>query len=147
MLTPLLYLLLALLSALNLSTGFQRPFTMASAVRRSVTGISMNQKELMKELGEDISRAIGGKYSPIEFKNSFAGGGGGASVGSVVDSQQREYFVKMGNINSFDMLRGEFEGTYENVMKFLKAIIFSYTNSFGESRSKDFIRVQIHSRP
>eukprot|EP01035_Chromulina_nebulosa_P036742 gene36742-49536_t len=71
---------------------------------------------LLDAISREITASTGDKYSAISFRDNAGGGGGGgggARVGSVVDTYQREYFVKSGSLAQYDMLRAEYFGVKE----------------------------------
>ena len=55
--------------------------------------LSMNAD--LAAMGSDISKSLGRQYNPVKFTGGY-GGGGGASVGVIVDDKGEEYFVKKG---------------------------------------------------
>jgi fructosamine-3-kinase len=72
----------------------------------------MASRATLDKMGQDITAAIGKPFLPVVWTGGSAGGGG-AAVGTVADAQGREYFVKKGNLYSFDMLHAEYQGIKE----------------------------------
>lgn len=70
----------------------------------------MASKEVITNISNEISRAIGAPFTG-SYGSGGSGGGSGASTFIIEDEKSKQqYFVKMANLGGFDMLRTEYEG-------------------------------------
>lgn len=86
--------------------------TSVAAMRRLGARMSTST-ETLAAMRDSLSKALGKAPEEIDLQAGMSGfgGGGGASVGSVVDkASDTRYFVKSGGLNAYDMLNAEFEG-------------------------------------
>lgn len=64
-------------------------------------------------IGQSISKSIGKIYRPAQWIGGYGGGGSGASTGNIVDDIGTKFFVKQGNLYSYNMLNAEYEAISE----------------------------------
>eukprot|EP00607_Mallomonas_marina_P003002 CAMPEP_0182433710 /NCGR_PEP_ID=MMETSP1167-20130531/65032_1 /TAXON_ID=2988 /ORGANISM="Mallomonas Sp, Strain CCMP3275" /LENGTH=295 /DNA_ID=CAMNT_0024622735 /DNA_START=305 /DNA_END=1192 /DNA_ORIENTATION=- len=70
----------------------------------------MISNDLKTQLSADISKSIDNSFVGTSWSGGWAGGGG-ASVGVLRDdTSEKEFFCKIGNMGSFDMLCAEYNG-------------------------------------
>ena len=73
--------------------------------------LSMISGELKLEIERSVSKATGQKFVVESRGGGGGGGGGGASVGTISDGKQQEYFYKIARGGSgYDMLSAEYNG-------------------------------------
>ena len=78
-----------------------------------LTPLSMISGELKLEIERSLTTATGQKFV-VENRSGGGGGGGGASVGTISDGKQHEYFYKIARGGSgYDMLSAEYNGVLE----------------------------------
>ena len=76
-----------------------------------LTPLCMISGELKLEIERSISKANGGQKFVVDSHSGGGGGGGGASVGTISDGKQQEYFYKIARGGSgYDMLSAEYNG-------------------------------------
>eukprot|EP00638_Chattonella_subsalsa_P009737 CAMPEP_0117754968 /NCGR_PEP_ID=MMETSP0947-20121206/13164_1 /TAXON_ID=44440 /ORGANISM="Chattonella subsalsa, Strain CCMP2191" /LENGTH=339 /DNA_ID=CAMNT_0005574197 /DNA_START=139 /DNA_END=1158 /DNA_ORIENTATION=- len=104
---------LLFISSSQLSSGFLAGIPISQKYTKN-NNHALLQLRMKSDLVESIEREISsvtGENCNLEFGYAGAGGGGGASVGTIKDSiSGKQYFYKSTNLFGYEMLRAEFEG-------------------------------------
>lgn len=73
----------------------------------------MLRTEYLAQISDEITKSTGKKFTATKFNGGF-GGGGGATVGTVIDATtNQEYFMKIGNLYDYNMLNAEYNGNLD----------------------------------